>query len=191
MDPSSHDVTEMLRAWSDGDPRALDELIPIVYEELRRQAARYLRRERPDHTLQTTALIHEAYVRLVEQRDVRWQNRAHFFGVAAQMMRRILVDHARKGQALKRGGHAAALPLEEAAAVSGAPDVNLVALDEALTKLAAMDERKSRVVELKYFGGLTAEEAAEVLGVSEATVRHDWGLAKAWLRREMAGGDGG
>ena len=191
MDPSTHDVTRILRAWSDGDRRALDELIPIVYEELRRQAARYLRRERPDHTLQTTALIHEAYVRLVDQKDVRWQNRAHFFGVAAQLMRRILVDHARKDQALKRGGPAVALPLEEAAAVSGGPDMNLVALDEALTKLAAVDERKGRVVELKYFGGLTAEEAAEVLGVSEATVRHDWGLAKAWLRREIAGGDSG
>jgi RNA polymerase sigma factor (TIGR02999 family) len=191
MVPSPHDVTQILRAWSDGDRGALDELIPIVYEELRRQAARYLRRERPDHTLQTTALIHEAYVRLVDQKEVRWQNRAHFFGVAAQMMRRILVDHARKDQALKRGGPAAELPLEETAAVSGVPDMNLVALDEALTRLAAMDERKGRVVELKYFGGLTAEEAAEVLGVSEATVRHDWGLAKAWLRREIAGGDSG
>ena len=190
MTPPTHDVTQMLRAWSDGDRRALDELIPVVYEELRRQAARYLRRERPDHTLQTTALIHEAYVRLVDQKVVRWQNRAHFFGVAAQMMRRILVDHARKGRALKRGGPAVELPLEEEAAVAGGPDVNLVALDEALTKLAAMDERKGRVVELKYFGGLTAEEAAEVLGVSEATVRHDWGLAKAWLRREMGGGGG-
>ena len=185
----SQDVTQMLRAWSDGDRRALDELIPIVYEELRRQAARYLRRERPDHTLQTTALVHEAYVRLVDQRDVRWQNRAHFFGVAAQLMRRILVDHARKDHALKRGGPAAHLPLEEAAAVAGGPDMNLVALDEALTKLAVMDERKVRVVELKYFGGLTAKEAAEVLGVSKATVRHDWGLAKAWLRREIAGGE--
>ena len=148
MVPSPHDVTQILRAWSDGDRGALDELIPIVYEELRRQAARYLRRERPDHTLQTTALIHEAYVRLVDQKEVRWQNRAHFFAIAAEMMRRILVDHARKTSAAKRGGHAVKLPLEEAAAVSGAPDTNLVALDEALTKLAAMDERKSRVVEL-------------------------------------------
>jgi RNA polymerase sigma factor (TIGR02999 family) len=188
MNPPSHDVTRILRAWSDGDRGALDELIPVVYEELRRQAARYLRRERPDHTLQTTALIHEAYVRLVDQRDVRWQNRAHFFGVAAQLMRRILVDHARKDRALKRGGVADKLPLEEAVPVSGAPDINLMALDEALTKLAALDERKSRVVELKYFGGLTAEEAAEVLRVSPATVRHDWSLAKAWLRREIAGG---
>ena len=191
MNPSSHDVTQILQAWSNGDRRALEELIPIVYEELRSQAAGYLRRERPDHTLQTTALIHEAYLRLVDQKNVRWQNRAHFFGVAAQLMRRILVDHARKDRALKRGGPALKLPLEEAAAVSGESDMNLVALDEALTKLAAMDERKGRVVELKYFGGLTAEEAAEVLGVSEATVRHDWGLAKAWLRREMVGGDRG
>lgn len=189
MNPSSHDVTQILQAWSNGDPRALDDLVPVIYEELRRQAARYLRRERPDHTLQTTALIHEAYLRLVDQKDVRWQNRAHFFGVAAQLMRRILVDHARKDRALKRGGPAVKLPLEEAAAISGKPDMNLVALDEALTKLAAMDERKSRVVELKYFGGLTAEEAAEVLQVSPATVRHDWGLAKAWLRREISGGD--
>jgi RNA polymerase sigma factor (TIGR02999 family) len=188
MNPSSHDVTQILQAWSDGDPGALDELIPVVYEELRRQAARHLRRERPDHTLQTTALIHEAYLRLVDQKDVRWQNRAHFFGVAAQLMRRILVDHARKDRALKRGGPAVKLPLEEAEVVSGSTDVNLVALDQALTKLAAMDERKSRVVELKYFGGLTAEEAAEVLQVSPATVRHDWTLAKAWLRREITGG---
>jgi RNA polymerase sigma factor (TIGR02999 family) len=184
----SKDVTLMLRAWSDGDRRALDALIPIVYEELRRQAARYLRRERPDHTLQTTALIHETYVRLVDQKNVQWQNRAHFFGVAAQLMRRILVDHARKRHALKRGGPTTHLQLDEAAAVAGGPTTNLVALDEALTKLAAMDERMCRVVELKYFGGLTAGEAAEVLGVSEATVRHDWGLAKLWLRRELAGG---
>lgn len=191
MNPPSHDVTRILRAWSDGDRGALDELIPLVYEELRRQAARYLRHERRDHTLQTTALIHEAYVRLVDQKDVRWQNRAHFFGVAAQLMRRILVDHARKNRALKRGGPADNLPLEEAATVSAGTDVDLVVLDEALTKLAAMDERKSRVVELKYFGGLTAEEAAEVLRVSPATIRHDWTLAKAWLRREIAGGNTG
>ena len=189
MNPPSHDVTQILQAWSNGDPRALEDLIPVIYEELRRQAARYLRRERPNHTLQTTALIHEAYLRLVDQKDVRWQNRAHFFGVAAQLMRRILVDHARKDRAVKRGGPAIKLPLGEAAAIAGRPDMNLVALDEALSKLAAMDERKSRVVELKYFGGLTAEEAAEVLQVSPATVRHDWSMAKAWLRREIAGGD--
>ena len=188
MNSSSHDVTEILQAWSDGDRGALDKLIPIVYEELHRQAARYLRRERQDHTLQTTALINEAYVRLVDQRDVRWQNRAHFFGVAAQLMRRILVDHARKERAVKRGGPAGQLPLDKVVAISGETDMNLVALDEALTKLAEMDQRKSRVVELKYFGGLTAEEAAEVLGVSEATVRHDWSMAKAWLRREISGG---
>ena len=189
MAPSPHNVTQILQAWSDGDREALDKLIPIVYEELRRQAARYLRRERPGHTLQTTALIHEAYLRLIDQKDVRWRNRAHFFAVAASLMRRILVDHARKGQAAKRGGPAVKLPLGEAAAVTSGRDMNLVALDEALTRLAAIEERKSRVVELKYFGGLSTEEAAEVLGVSPATVRHDWSLAKAWLRREISRGE--
>jgi RNA polymerase sigma factor (TIGR02999 family) len=189
MSRSPHDVTQMLRAWGDGDREALDRLIPLVYDELRRQAARYLRRERPGHTLQTTALINEAYLRLVDQRVVRWQNRAHFYAIAASLMRRILLDHARKDQALKRGGSAVKLPLDEAVVMAGGRDVNLVALDEALTRLALMDERQSRVVELKYFGGLTTEEAAEVLGVSPATVRHDWGLAKAWLRREISRGE--
>ena len=183
---SSHDVTQMLRAWSDGDRRAVEELIPIVYEELHRRAASYLRRERPDHTLQTTALIHEAYVRLLDQKDVRWQNREHFFGVAAQLMRRILVDHARKDQALKRGGPAAALPLEEAAAVSGGPDMNFVALDEALRALAELNARQARVVELRYFGGLTDAETAEVLKVSVGTVRRDWTHARAWLLKELS-----
>ena len=185
MVPSSHNVTQMLRDWADGDKEALDKLIPVVYEELRRQAARYLRRERPDHTLQTAALIHETYLRLIDQQGVRWQNRAHFFGIAASLMRRILVDHARKDQALKRGGSAVKLPLDEAAVATSGRDMNLVALDEALTKLAAIDARKSRIVELKYFSGLTTEEVAEVLRVSPATVRHDWSLAKAWLRREI------
>ncbi len=186
MASSSDNVTQLLQNWSDGDEEALDRLIPIVYEELRRQAARYLRRERHDHTLQTTALIHEAYLRLIDQQHVRWQNRAHFYGIAAQLMRRILVDHARKGQARKRGGSAVKLPLDEAVVRSKGRDLNLVALDEALARLAAIDERKGRIVELKYFSGLSTEEVAEVLGVSPATVRHDWSLAKAWLRRELS-----
>lgn len=188
MAPKSDSVTQMLRDWGNGDIEAMDKLIPIVYEELRRQAARYLRRERRDHTLQTTALIHEAYLRLIDQKGVRWQNRAHFFGIAASLMRRILVDHARNGHAAKRGGSAVRLPLDDAAAVSGGRDMNLVALDEALTRLAAIDERKSRIVELKYFSGLSTEGVSEVLRVSPATVRHDWSLAKAWLRREISGG---
>jgi RNA polymerase sigma factor (TIGR02999 family) len=181
----SHNVTQMLQDWADGDREALDKLIPVVYAELRRQAARYLRRERSDHTLQTTALIHETYLRLIDQQGVQWQNRAHFFGIAASLMRRILVDHARKDQARKRGGSAVKLPLDEAAVATSGRDMNLVALDEALTKLATIDERKNRIVELKYFSGLSTEEVAEVLRVSPATVRHDWSLAKAWLRREI------
>lgn len=189
MAPASHNVTQMLRDWGNGDSEALNKLVPIVYDELRRQAARYLRRERRDHTLQTTALINETFLRLIDQQGVRWQNRAHFFGIAASLMRRILVDHARKGQAMKRGGSAVRLPLREAVLATSGPDMNLVALDEALTKLAAIDERKSRIVELKYFSGLSTEETAEVLRVSPATVRHDWSLAKAWLRREISKGE--
>jgi RNA polymerase sigma factor (TIGR02999 family) len=186
MSLTSHSVTQMLLDWSEGDREALDKLIPIVYSELRLRAARYLRRERPGHTLQTTALIHETYLRLVEQKDVQWQNRAHFFAIAAQLMRRILVDHARQRDAAKRGGADVTLTLDEAMAVFPGRDVNLMALDETLTRLAEIDPRQSRVVELRYFSGLSIEETAEVLGVSPGTVKLDWSMAKAWLRREMS-----
>ena len=190
MTPSSSNVTEMLHDWSKGDREVLDKLIPIVYGELRRQAARYLRRERPGHTLQTTALIHEAYIRLIDQKNVRWQNRAHFFAIAAQLMRRILVDHARSRQAAKRGGSDIKLPLEEAIIASEGREVDLVALDEALKRLAAIDPQQSRVVELRFFSGLNVEETAEVLEVSPRTVKRDWNVAKAWLRREISEGEG-
>ncbi|MCA1606807.1 MAG: sigma-70 family RNA polymerase sigma factor [Acidobacteria bacterium] len=186
--PSPSKVTQLLHDWSDGDREALDKLLPIVYEELRRQAARYLQRERHGHTLQTTALIHEAYLRLIDQKDVRWQNRAHFFGIAAQLMRRILVDHARSRQAAKRGGSGIKLPLEEGMIVAERREVNLVALDEALERLAAIDPQQSRVVELRFFSGLSVEETAEVLGVSTRTIKRDWNVAKAWLRREISEG---
>jgi RNA polymerase sigma-70 factor, ECF subfamily len=179
------DVTRLLKGWSSGDSAALDQLIPVVYDELRAVAARYLRRERQDHTLQPTALVNEAYLRLIDQKQVKWQNRAHFMGVAAQMMRRILVDHARRHHRAKRGGGAQQVSLDEAMAVSEERADDLVELDEALTALAAFDERKSRVVEMKYFGGLSVEEMAEVLKVSEITIARDWKLAKAWLYTRM------
>ena len=189
-EPSSRDITQMLIDWSNGDRAALDRLIPVVYAELRRQAARHLRRERAGHSLQTTSLIHEAYLRLVDQREVRWQNRAHFFAVASQLMHRILVDHARRRHRAKRGGSAARLPLEEALVIAAEKsDVDLLALDEALERLAAIDPRQSRIVELRFFSGLSIEETAEVLGVSPATVKNDWNVAKVWLRREMGGGE--
>ena len=178
-------VTQMLLDWSDGDEHALEMLMPVVYDDLRRQAARYLRRERPGHTLQTTGLIHEAFLRLVNQRRVRWQNRAHFFAIAAQLMRRILVDHARGRAAGKRGGSQIRMPLDEEVAANKERNIDLVELDEALTRLAALDERQSRIVELRFFSGLTVDETAEVLGVSAGTVKNDWSMAKAWLRREM------
>jgi RNA polymerase sigma factor (TIGR02999 family) len=180
-------VTGLLQAWGGGDATALDRLVPIVYEELRRQAQRYLRRETPGHTLQTTALVHEAYLRLVDQRQARWQNRAQFFGVAAQLMRRILVDHARQRQAAKRGGSAIQVPLDEGAVAGPESDVDLVALDDALTRLAALDPQQARVVELRYFTGLGIEEAAEALGISPATVKREWAMARAWLKRELGG----
>jgi RNA polymerase sigma factor (TIGR02999 family) len=179
----------MLIDWSNGDREALDRLLPVVYTELRRQAARHLRRERAGHTLQTTDLIHEAYLRLVDQKNVRWQNRAHFFAVAAQSMRRILVDHARRRHRAKRGGSAIALPLDEGLLVAAEKsEVDLLALDEALTRLAAIDVRQGQVVELRFFSGLSIEETATVLGVSLTTVKDDLNMAKAWLRREMGGG---
>lgn len=185
MTPSLSNVTQMLHDWSNGDREAIDKLIPVVYRELRRQAVRYLRRERPGHTLQPTALIHEAYLRLIDQRSVQWQNRAHFFAISAQLMRRILVNHARDRQAAKRGGSDIKLPLEEAMIASEGKEVDLVALDEALERLATIDPQQSHVVELKFFSGLSVEETAEVLGVSPRTDKRDWNVAKAWLRREI------
>lgn len=183
------EITLWLREWSSGKQEALDMLMPVVYAELHRQAASYLRRERIGHTLQATALINEAYVRLIEQRGVNWQNRAHFFGIAAQAMRRILVDHARSRHRSKRGGNAENLPLEAAefAAASSGGNIDLIALDDALTRLAKMDERQSRIVELRFFSGMSVEETAEVLGVSTATVKNDWRAAKAWLFQELNG----
>ncbi len=182
----SQEITRMLQEWSGGKQEALDALLPLVYAELHRQASRYLRRERAGHTLQTTALIHEAYLKLIDQREVNWQNRAHFFGIAAQAMRRILVDYARERHRAKRGGIGENLPLEEAAlVVSEERRVDLVALDEALTRLAKFDERQARIVELRYFSGLSIEETAEVLRISPATVKSDWNVAKAWLRHEI------
>ena len=182
----SQNITRMLKDWSGGNREALDELLPFVYDELHRQASRYLRRERSDHTLQTTALIHEAYLKLIDQNQVEWQNRAHFFAVAAQAMRRILVDYARTRKREKRGGDDVKLQLDEAVNVStGERRIDLVALDEALTRLAKFDDRQARVVELRYFSGMTEEETAEVLGTSPATVRRDWNMAKAWLHSQL------
>jgi len=181
---SAGEATRLLKSWTNGNTQALDRLIPLVYDELRSLAAQYLRRERPGHTLQPTALVNEAYLRLINQRDVHWQNRAHFMGVAAQMMRRILVDHARGRARLKRGG-GKQVSLEEALTITDERMSGLIALDEALTALRAFDERKGRVVELKYFGGMSAEEVAEVLQVSPITVMRDWKLAKAWLYQQV------
>jgi RNA polymerase sigma factor (TIGR02999 family) len=180
-------VTQLLIGWGKGDKEALDKLVPIVYDELRRQAAGYLRRERVGHTLQTTALIHEAYLRLVDQKNVQWQNRAHFFGIAAQLMRRILVDHARTKKRAKRGGSDIRVSLNEATLTTQGQDLDIVALDEALEHLAEIDEQQSKIVELRFFSGLTVEETAEVLGISPATVKRDWSMAKAWLHREITG----
>jgi len=189
MDQSTRtpkDISQLLRQWSDGNRAALEELLPLVYDELHRQAARYLRRERVGHTLQTTALIHEAYLRLIDQRDVRWQSRTHFFAIAAQMMRRVLIDYARAKYREKRGGDDVRLSLNEATLVATDEDsVDLIALDQALERLAELDERQACVVELRYFGGLSLEETAEVLHISRATTARDWEVAKAWLRREL------
>ncbi len=184
---STPDVTQLLLKWGDGDREALENLLPLVYRELHQLASRYLRRERSDHTLQATALVHEAYLKLIDQREVKWQNRAHFFGVAAQAMRRILVDHARGRGAAARGGGAQRVALDEALIVSDERTAEVVALDEALTRLAEIAPRKSRLVELRFFGGLSIEEAAEVLGVSPGTVMREWTFTKAWLRKEIAG----
>lgn len=186
---SPKDVTELLVDWSKGDQKALDELIPLVYGELRRLASRYLRRERPDHTLQTTALVHEAYLRLVDQRDGNWRNRAQFFGVAAQLMRRILVDYARSHGASKRGGDYRRIPFDDVIISAEEKDASLLAVDEALNVLALIDPQQSRVIELRIFGGLTVEEVAESLGISPRTVKREWSVAKAWLHRQISKGD--
>ena len=185
MTPASLQVTQLLNNWSNGDQAARDQLMTLVYEELHWLAHQYMKRERPGHTLQTSALVNEAFVKLVDQRDVHWQNRAHFFGIAAQLMRRILVDHARSRQSAKRGG-GRPVPLDEALTVSNERSTEVLALDEALNGLAAVDERKTRIVELRFFAGLSIEETAGVLAVSPGTVMRDWTLAKAWLRREIS-----
>ncbi len=180
-------ITQMLREWSGGKQEALDNLLPLVYDELHRQAARFLRKERPGHTLQTTALINEAYLKLIDRRDVEWESRTHFFAVAAQAMRRILVDYAKAKHREKRGGDNIKLSLDEAMLVAAKEKgVDLIALDEALNKLNLLDEQQSRVVELKYFSGLSLEETAEALHVSRATVARDWEAARAWLHRELS-----
>jgi RNA polymerase sigma factor (TIGR02999 family) len=182
----THDVTQLLQAWSEGDKRALDKLMPLVYQELHRLAHRYMAHQRPGHTLQTTALVNEAYLRLVDAGKVNLQNRAHFFAVSAQMMRRILVEFARRHGSQKRGGEVPRVSLEESLVVYGQRGADLVALDDALQALAELDPRKSQVVELRFFGGLTEEETAEVLKVSPDTVLRDWKMAKRWLARELS-----
>ena len=185
---SDADITALLVDWNNGDKSAIERLLPLVERELHRLAHSYMRREDPDHTLQTTALINETYLRLIDQRKVQWQNRAHFFGIAAQIMRRILLNYARDQNRLKRGGRAIHVSLSEAMVMPGEKDREIIALNDALTRLEAIDERKSKVVELRYFGGLTVPEVAEVLKVSEITVMRDWAFAKAWLLREMQNG---
>lgn len=188
--PLSDEVTRLLKAWTAGDEHALEKLTPMVYDQLHRVAQRCMAGERPGHTLQTTALVNEVYLRLVDCAQVNWQDRAHFFAVSAQLMRRILIDFARSRGSKKRGGGLAQVSLEDAATVCSEPDPNLVELDDALKSLAEMDARKSKVVELKFFGGLSTDETAEVLRVSRETVVRDWRLAKVWLLREMSGGIG-
>ena len=189
MTDHEHDataITQLLVAWGEGRRDALDQLMPLVYADLRRVAAGYMRHESPGHSLQPTALVHEAYVRLIDQRQVHWRNRAHFFGVAAGMMRRILVDHARSRRADKRGGAWERVTLVEDQVAGGAQEVDVLALHESLERLAALNARQERIVELRYFGGLTIQEAAEVVGISEATAVRDWTVAKAWLRADLS-----
>ena len=182
----THQVTQLLIDWSNGDQSAFDRLMPLIDEELRRLAHRYMSRERAGHTLQTTALVNEAFLRLVNRKNLQWQNRAHFFGLAAQVMRTILVDHARSHASAKRGGGTRNLELDEAMVVSQQKASEVIALDEALKQLALIDPRQSRIVELRFFGGLTVEEAAEVLHVSPVTIKREWSIAKAWLYQELA-----
>lgn len=186
MTPSTHEVTQLLRAWSNGDKDALERLTPLVYDELYRTAHRHMARERVGHTLQATALVNEVYVRLVDAREIAWQDRAHFFAVAARLMRRVLIDFARSRRSSKRGGEWPHVTFDEALMPSGEPRADFLALDEALNALRAIDDRKSQVVELRFFGGLSMEETAEVLNVSQETVKRDWRLAKVWLLREMS-----
>ena len=186
-EPAAEDISTLLRAWSDGDQSALEQLPPVVYDELHRLARRYMKGERSGHSLQTTALVNEAYMRLVDYERMQWQNRAHFFAVSAQLMRRILVEHARRHN-LKRGGGVPHVSLDEASMVDGDPDADLVALDDAMNGLARIDPRKVQVVEMRFFGGLSVEETAEVLKVSPVTVKRDWRAARAWLYRELTGG---
>jgi len=184
--PQSESVTQLLVDWSKGDQAALNKLMPLVYSELRRLAKNYLKRESPGHTLQPTALVNEAYLRLVDQKTARWQNRAQFYGVAAQLMRRILVDHARAKHAEKRGGaNQQRLSITSAREVGATPDLDVLALNEALEELATLDPQQSRIVELKFFGGLSIEETAEVMDLGHATVERDWKMARAWLRRKL------
>jgi RNA polymerase sigma factor (TIGR02999 family) len=183
---SAEGVTELLIDWGKGDQAALEKLMPLVYNELRRLASNYLRRERASHTLQPTALVNEAYLKLIDQRNAQWQNRAHFFGISAQLMRRILVDHARQHQAVKRGGsNQQRLSITSAEEIAQQPAVDLLALNEALDELTSMDPQQAKIVELKFFGGLSIDETAEVLGISHATVERDWKMARAWLRRQL------
>jgi len=182
----SEGITQLLVDWGKGDQAALEKLMPLVYDELRRLASNYLRRERAAHTLQPTALVNEAYLKLVDQRNAKWQNRAHFFGISAQLMRRILVDHARQHQAAKRGGsNQQRLSITSAERVAKQPEIDLLALNEALEELTQMDPQQAQIVELKFFGGLSIDETAEVLGISHATVERDWKMARAWLRRQL------
>lgn len=181
-------VTELLVAWGEGDKAALDELMPVVYDELRRLAQNYLSRERQGHTLQTTALVHEAYLRLIDQRSVNWQNRAQFFGIAAQMMRRILINHANDRNAKKRQGYASKVSLDDVVSLFEKRELDLMSLDEALNDLAALDPQQTKIVELRFFGGLTIEEVSEVLGISPATTKREWDSAKLWLRRQLSSG---
>jgi len=184
--PKLDEVSQLVLDWADGDQEALDRLMPLVYDELRRVAHHYMRREHPGHTLQTTALVDEAYLRLVDQTHTNWSSRAQFFAIASQLMRRILVDHARSHLYAKRGGGAPKVALDEVAVLSPERGADLIALDDALERLSSIDSRKSRIVELRYFGGLSVEETAEILEVSAITVKRDWGVAKAWLRREIS-----
>lgn len=185
MSADTENVSQLLQEWSKGDQQALEELLPLIYNELRQLAHNFLYRERPGHTLQTTALVHEAYLKLIDQRDARWQNRSHFFAIAAQAMRRILIDSARRHAAMKRGGPQEKLSLDEVPNVSIEPNLKLLALDEALNALAEVDPEQSRIVELRYFGGLTIDETAEVMKTSPATVKREWAMARAWLHQAL------
>lgn len=187
MASTEHNVTQLLHDWSNGEQQAFDELLPIIYNELHRLAHNYLNRERSDHTLQTTALVHEAYLKLIDQQSVDWQNRSHFFAIAAQAMRRILIDNARRHAASKRGNTPEKLSLDDVESISIGSNETLLALDDALKRLETIDSQQSRVIELRYFGGLTIEETAEVLNLSPATVKREWAMARAWLYKSITG----